>query len=155
MNKVSLVIALSVFIAPAVFANKTVTNTAAQSDNGIRVITRPEIMGLWGMQLPNNNKCIEYYNFKGANELVVNSGSEWSTGIYDYQPAPDNTMSKLPVMAMQIKYDNNSEDCSGVQEDQAGEVSQFFVKWNNANTISFCGTETGEQCVVTLHRVLP
>lgn len=152
MNKVSLLIVLSVLVAPTVFANKTAT---AKNENMIRVISRPEIMGLWGMQLPNNNTCIEYYNFKGGNELVVNSGKEWSTGIYEYQPAPDNTMSRLPVMAMQIKYDNDEIDCSGLQQDQSGEVSQFFVKWNNPNSISFCGTATGEQCVVDLHRVLP
>lgn len=155
MNKVSLLIVLSVFVAPTVFATKTASKPVVENENTVRVTIRPEIIGLWGMQLPNNNTCIEYYNFKGANELVVNSGKEWSTGIYDYQPAPDNTMKKLPVMAMQIKYDNDEIDCSGVQQDQAGEISQFYVKWNSPNSISFCGTETGEQCVVDLHRVLP
>ncbi|MDQ8935993.1 hypothetical protein [Acinetobacter rudis] len=155
MNKVSLLIVLSVLVAPTVFATKTANKTVAANENTVHVITRPEIMGLWGMQLPNNNTCIEYYNFKAGNEMVVNSGKEWSTGIYDYQPAPDNTMTKLPVMAMQIKYDNDEMDCSGVQQDQSGEISQFFVKWNSPNSISFCGTATGEQCVVDLHRVLP
>lgn len=155
MNKVSLFIALSVLIAPAAFANKTATDATVQNKSEIRIITRPEIMGLWGMKLPNNNTCVEYYNFKGSNELVVNSGEEWSTGIYEYQPAPDNSMSKLPIMAMQIQYENNAVDCSGVQENQAGELSQFYIKWDDANTIQFCGTEKGGQCVVTLRRVLP
>jgi hypothetical protein len=34
-------------------------------------ITRPEIMGLWGMEIPNNKKCVEYYNFRGMNEVVL------------------------------------------------------------------------------------
>jgi hypothetical protein len=33
------------------------TTIALQNPNAIRVITRPEIMGLWGMEIPNNKKC--------------------------------------------------------------------------------------------------
>ncbi|MCP5613370.1 hypothetical protein NL294_27060, partial [Klebsiella pneumoniae] len=81
-------------------------------ENTIRISTRPEILGLWGMQIPNNKKCVEYYNFRGGNEVVVNSGKEWSAGLYDYQASPDNTQEKLPALIMQIKYENNEVDCS-------------------------------------------
>ena len=130
-------------------------DTQASNQNNIRVTTRPEIVGLWGMEIPNNKKCTEYYNFRGSNEVVVNSGKEWSIGLYDYQPSPDNTLEKPPALIMQIKYENNEMDCSGRKEDQSGEVTQYFVKWNNSNTINFCASEKGDQCFATLHRILP
>ena len=46
-------------------------------------------------------------------------------------------------------------DCSGRKEDQSGEVTQYFVKWNNSNTINFCASEKGDHCFATLHRILP
>lgn len=135
----------------------TTAEDSAQNNsaNLIRIDTRPEILGLWGMEIPNNKKCVEYYNFRGSNEVVVNSDKEWSVGLYDYQPSPDNTMERPPALIMQIKYENNETDCSGRKEDQSGEVSQYFVKWNNKNTINFCVSEKGDQCFATLHRVLP
>lgn len=30
----------------------------ASNPNAIRIVTRPEIMGLWGMEIPNNKKCV-------------------------------------------------------------------------------------------------
>ena len=132
---------------------------APATENIMTVSSRPEILGLWGMQIPNQkqkkNQCTEYYNFRGDNEVVINSAKEWSTGIYDYRPSPDNTRSVLPVLIMQVVYDNNELDCSGQQEDQSKEISQFFVKWNTPNSIEFCLTEKGEQCLVSLNRVLP
>ncbi|ENV76273.1 MAG TPA: hypothetical protein DIT34_04580 [Acinetobacter ursingii] len=122
--------------------------------NTIQIETRPEIMGLWGMEIPTNKKCVEYYNFRNANEVVVKSGKEWSYGVYDYQPSQD-MKEKLPALIMQIKYDNNEVDCSGQQEDQSGEVSQYFVQWKSPNTINFCAGENGQQCFATLRRVLP
>ncbi|UNW10878.1 MULTISPECIES: hypothetical protein [Acinetobacter] len=148
----------------AVMANETKTTTtnsaaataakAPVNANTIRVITRPEIVGLWGMEIPNNRKCIEYYNFRGDNDVIIKSGQEWSSGIYDYQPAEDPA-SSLPALIMQIKYDNNEVDCSGYQEDQTGEISQYFVQWKNPHTIHFCSNEKAEQCFATLRRVLP
>lgn len=123
--------------------------------NLIRINTRPEILGLWGMEIPTNKKCVEYYNFRGSNEVVVNSGKEWSIGLFDYQPSPDNTLEKPPALIMQIKYENNETDCSGRKEDQTNEVSQYFVKWANKNTIDFCTTEKADQCFAKLRRVLP
>ena len=41
------------------------------------------------------------------------------------------------------------------QEDQTGDISQYFVKWKNAHTINFCSNEKAEQCFATLYRVLP
>ena len=120
----------------------------------IKIVTRPEIMGLWGMEIPNNKKCTEYYNFRNANEVIVKSGQEWSYGIYDYQPSPDKN-EQLAGLIMQIKYDNNETDCSGQKVDQSGEVSQYFVHCKNADTINFCANEKGQQCFATLRRVLP
>ncbi|WP_130804788.1 hypothetical protein [Acinetobacter ihumii] len=122
--------------------------------NTIQIETRPEIVGLWGMEIPTNKKCVEYYNFRNANEVVVKSGAEWSYGMYDYQPSQDMN-EKLPALIMQIKYDNNEVDCSGQQQDQSGEVSQYFVQWQSPNTINFCASEKGGQCFATLRRVLP
>ncbi len=129
--------------------------TATNKTNTFRINTRPEILGLWGMEIPNNKKCTEYYNFRGANEVVVNSGKEWSIGLFDYQPSPDNTLEKPPVLIMQIKYENNEVDCSGQKQDQSGEVSQYFVKWIDKNKINFCASDKGDQCFAVLNRVLP
>ncbi|OTG82193.1 hypothetical protein [Acinetobacter sp. ANC 4648] len=165
MNKTALILPLLLLIACTVSAEETTAvNTSPNlipnsnnqpAANTIRIDTRPEILGLWGMEIPNNKKCVELYNFRGANEVVVNSGKEWSVGLFDYQPSPDNTMEKLPALIMQIKYENNQVDCSGKQEDQSGEVSQYFVRWKNNRTINFCTSEKEDQCFATLHRVLP
>jgi hypothetical protein len=48
---------------------------------------------------------------------------------------------------MQIKYDNNEVDCSGQQEDQSGEVSQYFVQWKSPNTINFCAMKMGSNAL--------
>lgn len=122
--------------------------------NTIRIVTRPEIMGLWGMDIPNNKKCVEYYNFRSSEDVVIHSGEEWSYGQYDYQPSEDHN-DRLPALIMQIKYDNNKKDCSGQQVDQAGDVSQYFVQWKNEHTINFCMTEKAEKCFATLRRILP
>ena len=133
-----------------------VSNVPVQvsNTNSFRVTTRPEIVGLWGMEIPNNRKCIEYYNFKSNNDVVIKSGSEWSSGIYDYQPAPDPDV-QIPALVLQVKYDNNEKDCSGSQADQTGEISKYFVKWASPSTINFCSNEKAEQCFATLRRILP
>lgn len=133
--------------------NQTVT-PQGNIVNSFRVITRPEIVGLWGMEIPNNRKCIEYYNFKSDNDVIIKSGEEWSTGIYDYQPSsqPDE---QLPALVLQVRFDNNEKDCSGQQLDQTGEISQYFVKWKNPSTINFCSNDKAEKCFATLYRVLP
>ena len=122
--------------------------------NPIRIVMRPEIVGLWGMQIANNKKCIEYYNFKSNNNVVIKSGQEWSSGIYDYQSSQEER-SALPALILQVKYDNNEVDCSGYSEDQTGEISQYFVQWKNSSTINFCSNEKAEQCFATLRRILP
>ena len=142
--------------------NKAVVATEQETDeiaysamsNTIRIQTRPEIVGLWGMQIANNKKCIEYYNFKSNNDVIIKSGQEWSSGIYDYQPSQEER-SLLSALILQVKYDNNERDCSGLQEDQTGEISQYFVQWKNASTINFCSNDKAEQCFATLRRVLP
>ena len=137
----------------AVVATET-DATETESSNTIRVTTRPEIVGLWGMQVANNKKCIEYYNFKSNNNVIIKSGQEWSLGIYDYQQSQEER-TLLPALVLQVKYDNNEKDCSGLQEDQTGEISQYFVQWKNPSTINFCSNEKAEQCFATLRRVLP
>ena len=122
--------------------------------NRFKVTTRSELVGLWGMEIPNNRKCIEYYNFKGNNDVVIKSGNEWSSGVYDYQPAEDPN-AQIPALILQVKYDNNQVDCSGSQQDQTGEISQYFVKWKSPSVINFCANEQAEQCFATLRRVLP
>lgn len=136
----------------SVVANEKVKPT--ENSNSIRIVTRPEIVGLWGMQIPNNKKCIEYYNFKSNNDVMIKSGQEWSSGIYDYLP-PQEERTLLPALILQVKYDNNEKDCSGLQQDQSGEISQYFVQWKNPSTIHFCTNEKAEQCFATLSRVLP
>ena len=138
--------------------NKAVVATEemdrVEDSNPIRIVTRPEIVGLWGMQIANNKKCIEYYNFKSNNNVVIKSGQEWSSGIYDYQSSQEER-SALPALILQVKYDNNEVDCSGYSEDQTGEISQYFVQWKNSSTINFCSNEKAEQCYATLRRILP
>jgi len=142
-------------MAETVGNNKTApTPQQVAKANAIRVTTRPEIMGLWGMEIPNNKKCVEYYNFRGSSDVVIKSGQEWSYGLYDYQPSEDH-QERLPALILQIKYDNNEKDCSGQAQDQTGEVSQYFVKWSNDHTIDFCASEKGDKCFATLRRVLP
>ena len=140
----------------AVVATEQETDEIADSamSNTIRIQTRPEIVGLWGMQIANNKKCVEYYNFKSNNDVIIKSGQEWSSGIYDYQPSQEER-SLLSALILQVKYDNNERDCSGLQEDQTGEISQYFVQWKNASTINFCSNDKAEQCFATLRSVLP
>lgn len=163
MKKTYLTIFL-IFCSSVVMANenKAVVATEQETDeiadsamsNTIRIQTRPEIVGLWGMQIANNKKCVEYYNFKSNNDVIIKSGQEWSSGIYDYQPSQEER-SLLSALILQVKYDNNERDCSGLQEDQTGEISQYFVQWKNASTINFCSNDKAEQCFATLRRVLP
>lgn len=134
---------------------KAVQQVQRSQENIMTVNSRPEIIGLWGMEIQNQKQCTEYYNFRGSNEVVINSAKEWSTGLYDYRPSPDNTHTTLPVLIIQVVYDNNEIDCSGNKQDQSKEINQFFVKWNSPNNIEFCMTEKGEHCLVTLNRVLP
>lgn len=134
--------------------DESVVSGASLRENTIQVTTRPEILGQWGMKIPNNRQCTEYYNFRGNNEVVIKSDKEWSVGQYQYQ-VPNNRSEQLPALIMQIQYDNNEKDCSGYQEDQTGEIQQFFVKWVNPQQIEFCGTDKGEKCFATLNKQLP
>ena len=130
-----------------------ITSPIIQSN--VQIKTRPEILGLWGIEIPGNKSCVEFYNFRGNNEVVVNSAKEWSAGLFDYQPSPDNTLEKSPVLIMQIKYENNERDCSGNQVNQSGEISQYYVRWKSPNVINFCASEQEDKCFATLKRVLP
>lgn len=152
---------LFLLTSSTVFANDKATisaspadHKAVESSNTYKVRTRSEISGLWGMRIPENKKCVEYYNFKGSNQVVVKSGDEWSTGIYDYQPPKDPSV-QMPALILQIQYDNNQLDCSGNQVDQTGEISQYYVQWQSPTSINFCSNDKAEECFATLYRVLP
>lgn len=123
-------------------------------ESSIQVVNRPELLGQWGMEIPKNPQCIEYYNFRDNSEVVIKSDKEWSMGQYQYQ-IPNNRSEQTPALIMHIQYDNNQKDCSGVQEDQTGEIQQFFVKWVNPARIEFCGTDKGEKCFAVLNKQLP
>lgn len=159
MNRTLLLTAIFGLAMPTIFASaaaaKAPSQTVADNVTRININTRPEILGLWGMVIPNNNKCVEYYNFRERNEVIVNSGKEWSLGVYDYQPTTDPMRTKLPSLEILVKYENNEKDCSGSKQDQVGETSRVFVRWQDQNTIDFCSSENGDQCFVTLHRVRP
>lgn len=160
MKKRALFIAFLGLVCGYSNADQKIAATAKSQDfqateNTIQIKTRPEILGLWGMSIPNTKSCTEYYNFRGSNEVIVNSAQEWSAGLFEYQPSPDNTKEVLPTVVMQIRYENNEKDCSGNQVDQTGDLSQYFVKWQNPNQIQFCANEKGQECFATLRRVLP
>lgn len=159
MKKIVLLLLINLYCSTVYAENikstKISPNTVASvSKNTISIQTRPEIFGLWGMQIDKKNKCVEYYNFKSNSEVVIKSGNEWSTGIYDYQQKLD-TNSVLSALTLQVQYDNNQVDCSGVQHDQTGEITQYYVKWKDPRTLSLCNSENSEQCFATLNRILP
>ena len=135
------------------FANTSNTN-AAQAAGSINISVRPEIIGLWGMDIPSNTQCIEKYNFRDNSGLVIQSADEWSIAQYQYQ-VPSNRSEELPSLVMQIMYDNNQKDCSGNVHDQTGDVQKFFVKWVNPTQIQFCANGKGDQCFATLNRFQP
>lgn len=120
--------------------------------NDIVIVTRPAIYGLWAMALPNTT-CKEFYNFKENNAVVVNSAAEWSTGMYEYQPSVEDN--KIGALAIQMKFDNNQKDCSGEAIQQSGELSQYYVRWQDPNNIQFCSSADPKQCPVALKRLLP
>lgn len=157
MNKI-LLVSLLCCVSLATFAQDgsasgLYKNKAPASDT-VKISLKPEIVGLWKMPIASNKSCTEYYNFQSNNKLVVNSGAEWSTGFYEYQ-ADQEVDNKQGVLAMSIQYDNNQEDCSGNRVDQSGEVSQYLLKWRDAQSFELCNTEQANQCFATLSRVLP
>lgn len=153
--------------APHLLAQSTVAQSAVvqqpqqvdaapmPKQSTINIKLRPEIVGLWAMDIPNNPQCLEYYNFKDENDLVIKSGDEWTVGQYQYQPPVDASVSTVGVLMMHIQYDNNQKDCSGQQNDQSNEIQQFFIKWDNPRQIQFCADEKYSQCFATLNRRLP
>lgn len=126
----------------------------AVEQSPIQIVNRPALLGQWGMEIPSNRQCVEYYNFRDNNEVVIKSDREWSIGQYQYQ-IPNNRGEQVSTLVMHIQYDNNQKDCSGVQVDQTGEIQQFFVKWVNPTRIEFCGNDKGEKCFAVLNKQLP
>ena len=156
MKKKLFILGLS-FLSSFTLANNADAKSVVSADQDepkINIMTRHEIMGLWGMDIAKNPQCKEYYNFNSSSSVMINSDKEWSIGQYQYQ-VPNNRSEQLPALVIQIKYDNNETDCSGFQEDQTGEVQQFFVKWNSMDQIEFCAGNKGENCFARLSRVRP
>ncbi|WOE32292.1 MULTISPECIES: hypothetical protein [unclassified Acinetobacter] len=149
-----LVLTLSMTVNAQDNLKSQLNKNKVQPTNTIKISLRPEIVGLWSMPIPNNKQCIEYYNFKSNNNLVVKSGAEWSTGLYEYQPNQqmDN---KQAILTLNIQYDNNQLDCSGNRIDQSGEISQYLIKWRNARSFELCNTDKSSQCFAVLHKVSP
>lgn len=139
-------------ICPNLWANTAIVPQMTNSNNNIRIVTRPALVGLWSMSIPNNKKCVEYYNFKNNQDVFMKSAEEWSSGMYDYQVNLDANNSA--ALTINIQYENNKKDCSGIQEDQSGESLSVYIKWDNPSTIQFCN-ENNRTCFATLQRVLP
>ena len=68
-------------------------HTAPLSENTVQIKNRNALVGLWAMQIPENQKCHEYYNFKSNQSVLIQSAKEWSFGHYTYQPSFDGTLS--------------------------------------------------------------
>lgn len=130
------------------------TNQFQSAVNTVKISLKPEIVGLWGMNIDNKRKCTEFYNFKSNNEFIVKSDKEWTTGFYEYEPMM-NADDKRSILTLQVNHDNNEVDCSGNKIDQSDEVSQYSVKWTNSQSIELCNPERPDDCFATLNRVLP
>ena len=149
-KKLLIAILATTVISASYSAPVAVENT----QNQIKMTTRPALIGLWGMPIPENKNCTEYYNFKSNNDVFIRSGKEWSYGIYDYQPSIDPEL-VLARLSLNIRYDNNQQDCSGIQEDQSGEVTRIAIKWHTPSHLSFCLEDEPNQCFATLRRIQP
>ena len=119
----------------------------------IKISTRSALVGLWGMHIPENKKCMEYYNFQSNHQVFIRSGAEWSYGQYTYQASSDSEIS--PLLVLNIRYDNNEKDCSGIKEDQSGEITRFTVVWRDASNIEFCSDSQDQECFAALRRIQP
>ncbi len=129
-------------------------HTAPIGETPMQIKTRTVLVGLWAMQIPENNTCTEYYNFKSDNSVFIKSDQEWSYGRYQYQPTFDEKVAPA-LLTLNIVYDNNKMDCSKRQEDQSGDITRFAVTWKDQNQIAFCQEDQPKQCLATLRRVLP
>lgn len=145
---------IAILAATAISSSYSAPVAVENMQNQIKITTRPALVGLWGMPITENKKCTEYYNFRTNNDIFIRSGKEWSYGVYDYQPSFDPQL--VPArLTLNIRYDNNEQDCSGIQEDQSGEVTRIAIKWHTASHISFCLEDEPNQCFATLKRIYP
>ncbi|MFW2176865.1 MULTISPECIES: hypothetical protein [unclassified Moraxella] len=117
----------------------------------ISTYTLPPIAGQWQLDLAEAKAgCQERYNFGRDQLFLGSSGEELTYGKYLYSVVSEG----LPALAIQTKYDNNAEDCSGKKIDQAGDILVAYVK-QTGNTMQWCADGEGKKCDMTLHRVLP
>lgn len=114
----------------------------------------PSIVGQWQLQLdnkdPNQPNCQERYNFGKNQQFTASSGQEFGFGKYLLSFDSD----ELPALAMRTEYDNNATDCSGKKIDQTGDMMAVYVKLDK-NTMYWCRDNMGNDCPMTLYRVLP
>ncbi len=123
-------------------------------DGQVSVVSRPLIAGLWVYQTPEM-RCGEYYNFDETGNFLIQSGAEWSRGNYTLD-LPDAGEEGLPMLTLNIRYENNEMDCSGQQVDQSNQAQRQYVQWQaDGRQIRFCGGADGSQCLMTLRRILP
>lgn len=145
---------IALLAATATIPVHAVPVVADNMQNNIKISTRPALVGLWGMPIPENKKCTEYYNFKSNHDVFIRSGAEWSYGNYDYQPRIDLNNSSA-LLNLHIRHDNNEIDCSGIQEDQSGEMTRVAITWHTPSHISFCLEDHPNQCFASLRRIYP
>lgn len=118
----------------------------------------PAIAGLWQIDLKNPTSkavCQERYNFGKDGALMTKSGDEYTKGQYRFDSMVDLP---LAVLAIKTTYDNGKSDCSGENMDQTGNTMAMFVRLDqkhNPITMQWCSDPMGNDCVATLHRVLP
>lgn len=115
----------------------------------------PTIAGSWRLDLhkkdPKQSTCQEIYRFDRDDKMTGISGKEFTYGKYAY--APTDT---LPALVIRTVYDNNAPDCSGNQIDQSGEMLLAFVKLSkDERQMQWCSDPNGNQCFMTLNRILP
>lgn len=127
---------------------------AAPRETQVRIVSRPLIAGLWVYRTPEM-KCGEYYNFDEQGNFLIQSGAEWSRGNYTLD-LPEQGEEGLPLLTLNIRYENNERDCSGQQVDQSNQAQHQYVRsLLGGRQVQFCADAAGVQCLMGLQRILP
>lgn len=126
---------------------------ADPKEDDILITRRPLITGLWQMPIPGK-QCTELYNFTDDGRVIIRSAAERSGGQYELR-LPQQGESRLPALLLRLSYDNLKADCAGNAIDQAGEITQYFVKWQDRSHIQFCSSAEGDECELQLTKMLP
>ena len=119
-----------------------------------RLVTIPAITGQWRVTIPGL-QCTEYYNFQEGGTFLVDSAAERSSGIFMYALRAQ-TDRRLPVLQLQVLYENGMPDCADHHLDFTGNISTYFVKWVSPTEIKLCADANGEKCSIPrLKKLLP